>query len=100
VRIKIEISTKRLIITISDNGIGMTEERLAEINDKLSGTSLQDYINPDNKTYGGIALVNVNNRIKLLFGEEYGICVYSTLHLGTDVEITLPFIPEKTRETP
>jgi len=93
-RIKIETTTKRLIITISDNGIGMTEERLKEINDKLSRTSL-DYINPDTKTHGGIAIVNVNNRIKLLFGEEYGICVYSTMHVGTDVEITLPLIKKK-----
>ena len=91
--IKIETTTKRLIITISDNGVGMTEERLKEINDKLSRTSL-DYINPDTKTPGGIAIVNVNNRIKLLFGEEYGICVYSTMHVGTDVEITLPLIKQ------
>jgi two-component system, sensor histidine kinase YesM len=97
VRITIEISTQRLIITISDNGIGMTEEALTEINDNLSRTSL-DHIHSDSKTDGGIALVNVNNRIKLLFGEEYGICIYSTLHMGTDVEITLPFIADKKRE--
>ena len=39
---------------------------------------------------GGIAIVNVNNRIKLLFGEEYGISVYSHQGAGTDVLITLP----------
>jgi len=97
VRITIEISTQRLNITISDNGIGMTEDELAEINDIFSRTSL-DHIHSDNKAHGGIALVNVNNRIKLLFGEEYGICMYSTLHMGTDVEITLPFIADKKRE--
>jgi len=91
VRIKIETTSTRLIITISDNGIGMTEERLREINDKLSSTTLE-YIKPDSEAHGGIAVVNVNNRIKLLFGEEYGICMYSTLQVGTDVEITLPLI--------
>ena len=35
---------------------------------------------------------NVNNRIKLLFGEEYGIYIYSQLDVGTDVEITLPIV--------
>lgn len=94
IRIKIEISTSRLIITISDNGIGMTEEKLAMINDSLSVTAV-DHIRDDGKTEGGIALTNVNNRIKLLFGEEYGLCLYSTLHVGTDVEITLPYMPEK-----
>ncbi|MBW7572145.1 sensor histidine kinase [Caproiciproducens faecalis] len=89
VHVKIETTANRLIITISDNGIGMTEERLREIDDKLSRTIL-DYIKPDSEAHGGIAVVNVNNRIKLLFGEEYGICMYSTLNVGTDVEITLP----------
>jgi two-component system, sensor histidine kinase YesM len=93
VRIKLEATSARLIITISDNGIGMTEERLREIDDKLSRTTLE-YIKPDSETHGGIAIVNVNNRIKLLFGEEYGICMYSTLNVGTEVEVTLPLIKE------
>ena len=39
---------------------------------------------------GGIALVNVNNRIHLIFGEEYGMHIYSIEKQGTDVEITIP----------
>ncbi|HOB21048.1 MAG TPA: sensor histidine kinase, partial [Candidatus Atribacteria bacterium] len=41
---------------------------------------------------GGIALLNVKNRIKRLFGDEYGIYIYSKPGIGTDVEITLPII--------
>ncbi len=96
-RIKIETTATRLIITISDDGVGMTEERLSEINDKLNRTTL-DYIKPDSEAHSGIAAVNVNNRIKLLFGEEYGICMYSTLNVGTDVEITLPLIKKDMKE--
>lgn len=91
IRIKIEITAKRLIITVSDNGIGMSEDRLNEITERLNNSTL-DYINSDSETKGGIAIVNVNNRIKLLFGEEYGISIYSELNIGTDVEITLPYI--------
>lgn len=91
IRIQIQITTKRLIIIVSDNGIGMTEKRLNEITEKLNNSSL-DYIKPDSETIGGIAIVNVNNRIRLLFGEEYGISIYSELNAGTDVEITLPLI--------
>ena len=36
--------------------------------------------------------VNVNNRIHLLFGEEYGIHVYSMPEIGTDVKIRIPVI--------
>lgn len=93
-RIKIEATAKRLIITISDDGLGMTSGRLQEINQKLHNLSI-DYVNTDTETKGGIAIVNVNSRIKLLFGEEYGICIYSVLNLGTDVEITLPMIQEE-----
>ena len=46
----------------------------------------------ENGKRGGIAVKNVNNRIKLLFGEEYGIYIYSQLDVGTDVEITLPIV--------
>lgn len=93
-RVKIESTAKRLIITISDDGLGMTSERLLEINQKLHNLSM-DYVKQDTETKGGIAVVNVNSRIKLLFGEEYGICIYSVLNLGTDVEITLPLIQEE-----
>lgn len=97
VHIKIETTATRLIVTISDNGIGMTEERLREIDEKLNRTTLE-YIKPDSEAHSGIAAVNVNNRIKLLFGEEYGICMYSTSNVGTDVEITLPLIKKDIKE--
>ena len=47
-----------------------------------------DYIDSGRGT--GIALLNVNNRIRLLFGEQYGITICSTPGLGTDVTVTLP----------
>lgn len=91
IKVKIENTSNLLIITISDNGLGMSAERLEELNYKLNNSSF-DYIKSDREEKGGIAIVNVNNRIKLMFGEEYGICIYSTLNVGTDVEVTLPLI--------
>jgi two-component system sensor histidine kinase YesM len=89
--IKVESTSKRLIITVSDDGLGMEKERLRELNAKLNSTSF-DYAKTGSEVKGGIAIINVNSRIKLLFGEEYGICIYSTHGAGTDVEITLPLI--------
>jgi two-component system sensor histidine kinase YesM len=91
VRIKLETTQTRLLITISDDGVGMDELRLQQLNEKLNNSSL-DYIKPDSEQKGGIAVVNVHKRVQLLFGEEYGICVYSTKGVGTDVEITLPLL--------
>ncbi len=91
VRIKIETTPSRMIITVSDDGLGMDQNQLKELNYKLNNF-YYEYNPTDIESKGGIALVNVNRRIKLLFGEEYGLCVYSTYQVGTDVEITIPLI--------
>lgn len=41
---------------------------------------------------GGIALPNVNSRIKLLFGEDYGLHVFSSEGMGTEIRMLLPLI--------
>ena len=82
----------RLIIRISDDGVGMDERTLAKLNQKL-GKSTQT-LHDEGEKQGGIALVNVNNRIHLIFGDEYGLHVYSVPGEGTDVEITIPIIQD------
>lgn len=90
-RIRIYAVRDRLIIRVSDDGLGIQEDKLKELNEKLKSLSLDD-VNPKSEKKGGIAILNVNNRIKLLFGEEYGIYVYSHQDVGTDVEISLPVV--------
>lgn len=89
--IKISVTDARLIIKISDDGLGMEEDKVKELNEKLKALSLDD-VDPKTDRKGGIAILNVNNRIKLLFGEEYGIYVYSQRRAGTDVEVSLPLV--------
>ncbi|WP_034863363.1 sensor histidine kinase [Ruminiclostridium cellobioparum] len=92
-RIHIDYTSDRLIIRISDDGMGIEKEALDKLNNKLLTNSLDDMESKKEKK-GGIAIINVNNRIKLIFGEKYGIYIYSTQNVGTDVEITLPIIKE------
>lgn len=88
-RIQFERTEKRLIIRISDDGVGMDESTLWKVNKRLRKDSESaPYQQSEEK--GGIALVNVNNRIHLIFGEEYGVHVFSIQGEGTDVEIVLP----------
>ena len=70
------------IITVSDNGIGMEPDRLKEVRDGLTDSS------PDSKKIYG--LYNVNQRIKLDFGDEYGLSIDSVYDEGTTVTIRLP----------
>ena len=72
-----------LIISVTDNGIGMAPETLGT----LLGT------NPQHKKkihLSGMGIRNVNERIKLYIGEQYGISIQSIPNMYTTVDITLP----------
>ena len=72
-----------IVITISDNGQGMTEEEKKEIQEKLD--------HPEGKREGGIGLSNVANRIFHFFGREAQIRVESEPDQGTKFILTLPY---------
>lgn len=71
-----------IVFTICDNGVGMSEEQVTNILKKEL---------TDSK---GIGVKNVNDRIKIYFGEEYGIVVESELDKGTTISIKIPAIME------
>lgn len=83
-----------------DNGIGIEEARLESLNEKLSRIDAGDgSANEGGK--GGIALINVNSRIRLLMGDEYGLHILSTPRIGTEVRLILPYMfePEEGRKS-
>jgi two-component system sensor histidine kinase YesM len=92
--IRIGASDERLRIRVSDDGMGMDEDTLKRLNEKLRCLTL-DHVSEDTGKRGGIALVNVNNRIKLLFGEEFGITFYSRKGAGTDALLVLPLVEKE-----
>ena len=71
-------------ISVQDNGIGMTEENLEKLREGLRKAN--------NLSGKHIGLKNVNQRIKLVFGQEYGISVESKVNVGTTVEILIPMV--------
>ncbi len=81
----------RLIVSIKDDGLGLPNEKLIEINDMLQKNApITDSGAEGAKKHVG--LFNVNSRIRLLFGDEYGLTLFSTVNVGTEVQITLPLI--------
>jgi two-component system sensor histidine kinase YesM len=72
----------RILFTVADNGMGMTEERLKQV---LNGIKHNDESQKD--FYG---LYNVNERIHLYYGPEYGINIRSIYQEGTWVEVCIP----------
>lgn len=71
-----------ILLIVQDDGIGMEAEAVTALNAKLEA---EDYSHSSH-----IGLANVNKRIKIIFGKDYGIHVQSQPNKGTSVYITIP----------
>lgn len=86
IHISILARNNTLKIMISDNGCGIPENKLVELLhslERLKSTSDSDHI----------GLKNVHHRIKLQYGDEYGLSISSTEKKGTTVIIEIPYDP-------
>lgn len=75
-----------LIVEISDNGCGISKERLDFINENLGNKTVKE------NGHQSIGMGNINERIKIYYGDEYGMYVFSELNIGTKVILILPAI--------
>lgn len=80
--VDVSADEENLYIAIKDNGKGMSAEELERVRAKLKAK------NPELKT--SIGLYNINERIKLCYGKEYGLQIESTQGQGTNVSMVLP----------
>lgn len=77
-------------LTVRDDGVGMDEEELAQLRQQIE--------KPCQETEKGFGLANVNERIHMYFGYEYGMKIESEKGKGTTVEIVIPAILEAPAE--
>lgn len=92
ISIDAEESDGRFIITVMDNGIGMDERELERIRKILEG----DEIGIKNEhNWQSVGLKNVHDRIRHLYGKEYGLKISSEDMVGTSINIILPLSEEK-----
>lgn len=82
----------RFTLDITDRGRGMNEEALANLRRRIAG----EYLSQPAKG-NGIGLKNVHERIRMAFGEEYGLAVSSQPNAGTTVTVILPYHEEVKR---
>ena len=92
IRLRTAIKDGLLTITAEDNGTGIEPEKLDALNRSLKMDDETYFDNLEKKHKGGIGLENVNRRIKLYFGQEYGIVLESTKGEFTRVSISIPVL--------
>ena len=95
VEISITRSNQHVYIQVSDDGIGIEEEKLRQINEDLRNIrrGFQGGVvgkGGMSKAGMGVSLLNIQERIHLLYGREYGLYLQSLENAGTDVCMVLP----------
>lgn len=86
IRIGIHMDGEDIVFSVEDNGVGMTQEECARI--------LQE--GPSDRT--GIGIKNVNDRVRIYFGAQYGVRIYSEPDVGTRVTIRMPKVTGRDHE--
>jgi sensor histidine kinase YesM len=74
----------QILLQVEDNGIGFTPEKLAQLQAELADDS------GEIKLESGFGIGNVNKRIRLYYGREYGVSITSGYFAGTCVTIVIP----------
>ncbi|MDC7290365.1 sensor histidine kinase [Blautia schinkii] len=94
VKVRAYTTERRFVLTVTDNGVGISEERQAFLNEAMTQEPRRYEMNVDSN-HVGIALININRRIKLNFGKQYGISLSSTPNVRTTTEVVLPLLLNK-----
>ncbi|MCK0471807.1 sensor histidine kinase [Halalkalibacter sp. APA_J-10(15)] len=83
--ISVQVVFDEVEIMITDNGIGLDEEKLQQVKKRLQNSNQSPLEQQDS-----IGVSNVDSRIKLLFGQEYGVEIESSEDIGTSITIRIP----------
>lgn len=82
VKVQARKERNELILEVTDDGVGIPTDKIEEV--------LQPGVGSGN----GVGLSNVHQRIKNLFGEDYGLKIVSTVNEGTSIKIRIPLITD------
>lgn len=85
IRVSGSLKTDRIVFEVVDDGIGMDENRLEQVRKLIKGEK-------ESEEKGGFGLFNVNQRLQLNYGNEYGIEVNSAYGKGTEFVVCIPYI--------
>lgn len=81
-------NTNEILLEVEDNGIGFTPEKLAQVQAQIEDDS--DEIRFER----GFGIDNVNKRIKIYYGKQYGISIKSEYQVGTKITLIVPAVAD------
>ena len=82
ITVRVRQDGEDIVFTVQDNGVGMSAEQAAAI------------LREDAQDRTGIGIKNVNDRLRIYFGRQYGLRITSELDAGTSVELRMPKVKE------
>lgn len=88
IRVRIRKRNSLLIVAVTDNGVGFSGDAQAV----LSGT---DRDPEEDRRFNHVGLSNIHNRIRLYYGEQYGLRIRGKAGVGTVVKLVFPTVPDK-----
>lgn len=80
-----EIKDRKLVLAVTDNGLGMTEEKLQCLKNKIEENKAEKY-----KGFNGIGVTNIILRLRMVYGSEFQYQIESEPGMGTSVTLVIP----------
>ena len=80
IRVRVQLDGEHVCFSVEDNGVGIEQDKLEKLRSQLE------------KFEEGYGLKNVHNRVRLTYGEEYGVKIESVFGKGTRVLVYIPII--------
>ena len=85
IKVSAYVREDTVYLSVLDNGEGMDKESLNKIRKELSDN------NPGLDRSSSIGLINVNSRMRIMYGDDYCMDIISKLHKGTLIRLVFPF---------
>lgn len=94
ITIHIAATDSSLKINVADDGMGMTQEKVDELNRGDDDRNEEEVTKESTKRHNGVAVKNIRKRLKLYWGEKAHMIVVSELGTGTQVHLSMPLLYE------